>query len=395
MKTKIFLLMALAVSSMTIHAQTRRQPRAARAKAVKTANAQATPYHSAQAKALFDEMLPNTQKVFVIDSIVTDKDKTLEAIPLPTSYGKFVRYDKFFGKQNGNNSYVFVNGFGNRCYYTEIGTDSISRLYMCDRVGNAWGTPHAIKSINDNFADISFPFMSSDGQTLYFAGVSKKEGLGQHDIYMAKLDPDAGEFLQAENIGLPFNSYADDYAYVVADADKMAWFASTRNQPEGKTCVYTFVPSDTRQNYNQDEMDTKKLERLAMLTRIRETWPTPEIRDKAMARLAAIKKQTTQGSGQAGSINFVIDDNTTYTSVEQFRSSKAKQAFYETEKMRGNITAAQDKLDKLRVQYHNANASGKQTLGQQILQKEQQLSAARQQLSKAENALRMQERQSK
>ena len=86
---------------------------------------------SPQAKALFEDMLPNTQRVFFIDSTIVDIDHVLNAIPLPEAYGKYVDYDKFFNKKTGSKSSVFVNGFGNRCYYTEIGNDSISRLYMC------------------------------------------------------------------------------------------------------------------------------------------------------------------------------------------------------------------------------------------------------------------------
>ena len=68
------------------------------------------------------------QKVFVIDSTVVDIDNVLAEIPLPATYGRFVKYNSFFNADKANDSYVFVNGFGNRCYYTEMGNDSIARL---------------------------------------------------------------------------------------------------------------------------------------------------------------------------------------------------------------------------------------------------------------------------
>ena len=54
--------------------------KAAKPKAKTTA---VKPAMSAHAKALFDEMLPNTQKIFVIDSMVVSKDNILEAINYP------------------------------------------------------------------------------------------------------------------------------------------------------------------------------------------------------------------------------------------------------------------------------------------------------------------------
>ena len=290
MKSIIYTLTAIAImAATTSHAQTKK---AAAKKPVATAKANATANTmSPQAKALFEDMLPNTQKVFVIDSTIVDKNNVLSAIPLPKAYGQFVNYDAFFGKSTGSKDYVFVNGFGNRCYYTELGTDSISRLYMRDRLGEKWGEPVAITEINDMFTDISYPYMASDGQTLYFAGKSASEGLGKRDIYMAKYNADEGIFMQAENLGLPFNSSADDYAYIVADADRMAWFATTRRQPAGKACVYAFVPAEQRKNYSEDELSQGKLLSLANLTRIRETWPTPEIRDKAMTNLAKLRNK--------------------------------------------------------------------------------------------------------
>ena len=292
---KLIILLALAITTSGLNAQTRKTQRSkGKATAVKPQPTDNLPAMSPNAKALFDDMLASTQKVFVIDSTVVDIDNVMAEIPLPASYGRFVKYNTFFNADKANNSYVFVNGFGNRCYYTEMGNDSIARLYTRDMVGSQWGEPQPVKSVNGKFKDISFPFMSSDGQTLYFAGVSDEEGLGKRDIYMTKIEAGEGNFLNAENIGLPFNSPSDDFAYIVADADKLAWFASTRNQPEGKVCVYTFVPTDTRQNYDALSIEEKKLHSLACLNRIRETWPTPEMRENAMKQLKRLKIENSQ-----------------------------------------------------------------------------------------------------
>ena len=346
---------------------------------------------TAHAKALFDDMLPNTQRIFIIDSTVVDRDNVLGAMPLPSAYGKFVDYDTFFGKQTGSKQTVFVNGFGNRCYYTEVGTDSISRLYMSDRLGNAWGKPQPISEVNDNFTDISFPYMSSDGQTLYFAGVSNTEGLGQRDIYMTKYNADEGTFMPAENIGLPFNSSADDYAFVMADADRIAWFATTRRQPAGKACVYAFVPAEQRQNYSIDELGRNHVASLAAIMRIRETWPTPEIRDKAVARLRQLAAKAEATATQTDIMAFVVDDNHTYTSIDQFRSDATRKAYYDIARQQNDLRRINDSLDDLRTQYHNTAETQRAAIGARIARLEQQQADTAAALRLAEQELRHKE----
>ena len=389
---KLIILLALAITTSGLNAQTRKTQRSkGKATAVKPQPTDNLPAMSPNAKALFDDMLASIQKVFVIDSTVVDINNVMAEIPLPASYGRFAKYNTFFNADKANNSYVFVNGFGNRCYYTEMGSDSIARLYTRDMVGSQWGEPQPVKSVNGKFKDISFPFMSSDGQTLYFAGVSDEEGLGKRDIYMTKIEAGEGKFLNAENICLPFNSPSDDFAYIVADADKLAWFASTRNQPEGKVCVYTFVPTDTRQNYDALSIDEKKLHSLACLNRIRETWPTPEMRENAMKQLKRLKMENSQMQAKAESINFVVNDKVTYTSVSQFKSEDTRKAYITTTKMKSELTAKMTKLAAMRAEYHTAAAGNKAQIGQQIQQLEQQTNQLRQELKKTLGELRQKE----
>ena len=88
-KYDMFLLLAL-MGTASAGAQNKK---AAKPKAKTTA---VKPAMSAHAKALFDEMLPNTQKIFVIDSMVVSKDNILEAIPLPATYGRMEKTADFF-----------------------------------------------------------------------------------------------------------------------------------------------------------------------------------------------------------------------------------------------------------------------------------------------------------
>ena len=107
--------MALALTTSGLSAQNRKAKRTkTKVTAVKPKQETNLPAMSPTAKALFDDMLASIQKVFVIDSMVVDIDNVLSEIPLPATYGKFVKYNAFFNADKTNDSYVFVNGFGNR-----------------------------------------------------------------------------------------------------------------------------------------------------------------------------------------------------------------------------------------------------------------------------------------
>lgn len=380
MNIKLTFLITMALATTTAFAQKRKAPIKKKAVPANTM--------SPKVKALYDNMLQNTQIVFVIDSTVVDADKVMDVITLPKAYGKYVAYNKFFDTNSAlnENSVVYVNGFDNRCYYNEVGTDSISRLFMRERQGEGWDEARPLTEINELVSNATYPYMASDGQTLYFAGKSDEEGLGERDIYMTKYDAEEGKFLKPENIGLPFNSTKDDFIYVEADADGIAWFASTRRQPEGKVCVYTFVPSETRQNYDADDLDDTELKNYAELMRIRSTWPTPEIRQTAMQRLQSLQAKTEKQNSEANEICFIVNDEMTYTRLNDFKSAETKNAYADLKMKQNEANKLVKEIDSMRTRYHNAN--DKAALGRSIALSEQKLEQKQKEIKKAASELR-------
>lgn len=380
MNIKLTFLITMALATTTAFAQKRKAPIKKKAVSANTM--------SPKVKALYDNMLQNTQIVFVIDSTVIDADKVMDVITLPKAYGKYVAYNKFFDTNSAlnENSVVYVNGFDNRCYYNEVGTDSISRLFMRERQGEGWDEARPLTEINELVSNATYPYMASDGQTLYFAGKSDEEGLGERDIYMTKYDAEEGKFLKPENIGLPFNSTKDDFIYVEADADGIAWFASTRRQPEGKVCVYTFVPSETRQNYDADDLDDTELKNYAELMRIRSTWPTPEIRQTAMQRLQRLQAKTEKQNSEANEICFIVNDEMTYTRLNDFKSAETKSAYADLKMKQNEANKLVKEIDSMRTRYHNAN--DKAALGRSIALSEQKLEQKQKEIKKAASELR-------
>lgn len=378
MNIKILLLL-LALSTATSYAQTKK-------KATKKSAASTTTVADAREKALFEEMLPNTQRLFVIDSTIVNKDDILSAIPLPKDYGTFVSYNSIFPNEVSTNTYVFVNGFGNKGYYSLNDSTGHSRFFTIDKEGTSWGTPKEITTLGEDLTHITFPYMSADGSTLYFSARSK-EALGGHDLFVTSLDADEGTFRQAENMGLPFNSSDEDLLYVTDDTDSLAWLASTRRQPDGKACVYTIATSPTRQNYDINEYTTSKMKNLASIVRIRDTWPTPELRERAMARLASLKKRDVQNTKE-GAFHFVVNENIVYENLDDFKSPADRQAYLTLQEKKSTLEKRAADIASLREKFHNASKAAQKKMTSNILQAEQDLYSLQEEILQAEKSLR-------
>lgn len=340
-------------------------------------------------KALFDDMLPNTQRVFVIDSIVVAQDSALDVISLPIGNGRILPYNNFFSTDSQPDSYVFVDGFGSRCYYSEADESGIHKLYRKDKLGDSWGEAQPIEGLGDELEDMNCPFMAADGTTLYFSAKSEAS-LGGYDIFVSTYDADEGSFMKAENIGLPFNSTGDDYMYIVDENDSVAWFASTRCQEEGNVCVYTFVPSSSRQNYDEDDFEDKQFRDLANLTRIRSTWPTPEIRENALKRVNELKQRQSEILDD-DAICFAVNDKMVYNNTADFSSKASQQAFQIIKKKQKTIADAEANLNSLRKDYHNANNVVRRRLASQILKEEQRIDGLKAEVDQISKELRNKE----
>ena len=85
-----------------------------------------------------------------------------------------------------------------------------------------------------------FPFIAADG-TLYFSSDYHK-GLGKLDIF--KTDSDELELAAIQNIGKPFNSRRDDFAFVLNDNLREGYFSSNRPGGRGDDDIYYFKSTE-------------------------------------------------------------------------------------------------------------------------------------------------------
>ena len=370
---RIFIILAVMAICQMTYAQKRKNSKSTPKK--KTEVVQRSP-----AELLFENMLENTQRVFFIDSMVVDKDNFIQHIPLPRECGTIS------AQQEGENTIAaYLNEFGNKMYYSVRDTMGNASIYTKDKLGNDWSKPMGLTGI-DNMTNPDYPFMMPDGTTFYFSQKGD-DTLGGYDIFVTRYDSSTGEFLKPNNMGLPFNSSANDYMYVVDELDSLGWLVTDRFQPEGKVCIYTFVPSKTRENFDLGEMSESEVRQFATIHSIQDTWPSEEARSEALLRLENMKNRNTPRR-ETASFTFDVNDEITYHTPSDFRSSTARDMFMELLQQKERNQEYAQRLETMRERYYHADDAERASMRKSILDAEKELERQNVQILNTEKRIR-------
>ncbi|WP_223033566.1 OmpA family protein [Hanstruepera marina] len=202
----------------------------------------------------------------------------------------------------------------NRPVYDKKGTSHL-KIYKATKTDSVWGNVIELP-FNDNVYSTGHPTLSPDNKTLYF--VSDREGgFGQTDIYKVSIDGDSygtpenlgatvntegremfpyvakdstlyfssdgflnlglldifksdilknGSQEEPVNLGAPYNSGYDDFAFFMDSDSKTGYFSSNRPEGKGGDDVYGFKELPCKQIIKGTARDSKLLTPLAMVT---------------------------------------------------------------------------------------------------------------------------------
>ncbi len=160
----------------------------------------------------------------------------------PGLYRAEVKEDGSFGSVvalpfNNLGSYGVMHGVvhGNRLYFSSDKPGGFGGfdLYYADLMGNGFGEAVNMGSKVNGSGHEVFPYVY--GSDIYFSS-DRKEGLGGLDIYKI----DLGLLGVSENMGNPFNSSQDDFAYYV-DVDGLQYVSSDRGMQESRDDIYSIA----------------------------------------------------------------------------------------------------------------------------------------------------------
>ena len=317
----------------------------------------------------YDRKLMMTERVTFIDSILLKKEEVMDMLYLGNENGSVASYAKFFNVKEKDtlDCTLFRSQLGDKIIYAQSDTSAVLHLYASEMIGQKWCEPVMLPGLEDTVSH-NYPFMLSDGTTLYYASKSE-EGLGGYDIYMTRWDSDDQRFLKPENIGMPFNSTANDYLYLVDEFNQLGWFVTDRGQGGDTVCVYCFIPNETRRIYDTSTIGRDTLVALANITSIRDTWTDQERVKDALNRLDMVRNKSKKSV--KSQFHFVVNDRITYTNLSQFRHDESRKLAEEWLKLVDERNKASEQLDKLRMDYSLANDEKKAELATTLLSLEQ------------------------
>ena len=310
-----------------------------------------------------------TQQILIIDSIVTDKRLFLSRLHISPESGTIMNTRQFLKNSESDSTSVFVNEMGNKAYFS-LPDDSLhQQLYTIDKLGDEWSRPMVLQGISDGISEAAYPFILTDGITLYLAGKGP-ESIGGYDIFFTRYDSHNSRFMKPENLGMPFNSEANDYMYAIDEYNRIGYFVSDRRQPEGKVCIYIFVPSDSRKNYDLAAYTEQQIRNFSTISCIADTWGDGVERQAALERLKHISgaaKQSKAVPTTDANQQLVINDALTYSSANDFRSREAASLYEQLISARKQLNRLNAELDSARDDYAKAGAADREGMKREIL----------------------------
>ena len=121
------------------------------------------------------------------------------------------------------------------------GTD----IWCCRLEEGRWSEPRNLGPAVNTPGNETSPYIHFDDQTLYFSSDGHL-GMGGADLYMAKRVNDS-TWGEVRNLGYPINTSGDEASLIVAPDGRTALFASDRYGGYGQQDLYSFVmPAPTR-----------------------------------------------------------------------------------------------------------------------------------------------------
>lgn len=314
-----------------------------------------------------ENMLARVESIAVIDSIVVDADNFFTQYRLSPEAGRLItgatarlpEVELVYMPQN--NTEILYAEPDSTGAYVLMGADILddgSIDHPAPLAGDLGGGGNA-----------EYPFLLSDGLTLYYAN-DGEGSLGGYDIFLTRRNED-NEFLQPQNIGMPYNSPDDDYLLAIDETTGVGWWATDRNHIPGKLTIYIFVPSDTRVNVDADDPDIVSLARLDNIALTRKSGVDYS---GLLDRIDAIGHTAARPTTPTAAFELPIGSTTRiYHNLGDFKSPQARELMAQAINTKVGINKAAERLEALRRAY----AAGDHNAAVKIIDLEEELDDSR------------------
>jgi len=307
------------------------------------------------------KLIRRVEDITIIDSILVNKNEFLKFYKVSKELGSIEQKRLKMNNRQVVDKISFTTQRNDRMFLSDSTRNNID-IFSSIKLLNDWSLPNSISSKINTEANENYPFLLLDGITIYFAsdGVNS---LGGYDIFVTKYSSVTQDYLQPENIGFPFNSFANDYMMIVDEQNNLAWFATDRNQPSTKVVIYKFIFNQSKIYVSNDDFTNTK--QAALLKSYKKTL------DKSIVFKNEDNDFTTKMKNES---KIIINDSIIYNKPNEFKSKDALKSYAEYSEFLSNLKLQQKELQNLRYQYSNIeNAETIKQIAEKIIEKEQYL----------------------
>jgi WD40-like Beta Propeller Repeat len=190
------------------------------------------------------KLLQNIKDITVIDKVQTTVKDFFRNYELDEVGGRILVCPEellsAIDKKNQFRPLIFFPGKTTTIYFASYGNDKSNGkdLYTAAILpGGKYSSPKKIEGILNTAFDEDFPFMHSDGKTLYFCSKGHSS-MGGYDVFKSTYSIENGTFSEPENLDFAINTPDDDIFYIADSLNKVAFFASSRNSKQNDLEVF-------------------------------------------------------------------------------------------------------------------------------------------------------------
>lgn len=134
-------------------------------------------------------------------------------------------------------SQPFISADGNELFFVRYSNSKQKADIFCSQlIDGQWSKPKPLHNVNTDANEMS-PFLSIDGTTLFFAS-DRDNSMGGYDLFFSRRDR-KGEWCAPSNIGFPINTEANEICFVVDDDGSRAYLSSDRDGGFGGYDVFS------------------------------------------------------------------------------------------------------------------------------------------------------------
>lgn len=302
-------------------------------------------------------MMERVEQLTVIDSTAIGRDDFFRIYRLSKAAGRIAGAESLpQGARAIADLPAFITEDGRTAIWSAADENENYTLTQSTRLDDgSWDEPQLLGEGLGEGGDAAYPFLMSDGVTLYFAN-DGENSLGGYDIFMTRNNGE--EYLQPQNIGMPYNSPYDDYMLAIDEESGIGWWATDRNRLGDSITIYRFIPREMRVNY---PADTAGLARLAIISDFRATQQPGADYSGLLARAS-----DNGGSGSSTAAFTIAIGSKIYHDLNDFRTSRGRTLMTQIIGTRHKLDRTLTDLEALRRRY----AAGEKTLSRQILDSE-------------------------